>query len=72
AVVLLILMTLISVISSYLDWLVWMSPFSLAKIWMDILYDKDYSNFLSHTSVLLVWNILPILLGMRLLKDRDL
>lgn len=71
-IVILVIMTLISVVSGYLEVLTWFSPFSLASIWSDILHNQDYSKFWLNSLVLIIWNVIPLLLGSLLFNKRDI
>jgi len=71
-IVVLVIMTLISLLSGYLDFLTWFSPFSLASIWPAILHDQDYSRFWINSLALVIWNAVPLYIGSLLFRNRDI
>jgi len=58
--------------ATYIKWLKWTSPMNLASIWSKILMNQDFSNFTIHSIVLLLWIIIPLIVGTYWYDNRDL
>jgi ABC-type transport system involved in multi-copper enzyme maturation permease subunit len=54
------------------DWLIWFAPLHLSNNWHELLLDGEYSNSLTRILALILWMIVPIIIGNSLYNKRDL
>ena len=71
-IILLVSMTTLNILATYLKYLKWFSPLALSSISNEILFQHEYDHVLANSLVLLIWVIAPLLLGMYLFRKRDL